>query len=206
MAQRTKPPFRADHVGSLLRPAALKEAREKRARGEITRRRPQGGRGPRDRARHQEAGRGRPPVDHRRRIPPLLVASRFPLGSRRRREARDGSRHRICRRDDAQRRREGHRQARHGRPPPDGGAFPVRGGAHEAHAEDHDPGAVGDLRTARCRRRSTRAPIRRSISSGTTSEPPTARPCADSPMPAAATCSSTKCSSRCCATRNTASR
>jgi methionine synthase II (cobalamin-independent) len=36
MTQRTKPPFRADHVGSLLRPAALKEARERRARGEIT--------------------------------------------------------------------------------------------------------------------------------------------------------------------------
>src|SRR6201991_4685228 len=35
MAQRTKPPFRADHVGSLLRPAALKEARERRAKGEI---------------------------------------------------------------------------------------------------------------------------------------------------------------------------
>jgi 5-methyltetrahydropteroyltriglutamate--homocysteine methyltransferase len=34
--QRTKPPFRADHVGSLLRPAALKEARTKRAKGEIT--------------------------------------------------------------------------------------------------------------------------------------------------------------------------
>jgi methionine synthase II (cobalamin-independent) len=33
--QRTKPPFRADHVGSLLRPAALKQARERRARGEI---------------------------------------------------------------------------------------------------------------------------------------------------------------------------
>src|SRR5215472_15393807 len=32
---RTKPPFRADHVGSLLRPAALKDAREKFARGEI---------------------------------------------------------------------------------------------------------------------------------------------------------------------------
>jgi len=29
-------PFRADHVGSLLRPAELKEAREKRAAGEIT--------------------------------------------------------------------------------------------------------------------------------------------------------------------------
>jgi 5-methyltetrahydropteroyltriglutamate--homocysteine methyltransferase len=34
--QRTAPPFRADHVGSLLRPASLKEAREKRARGEIS--------------------------------------------------------------------------------------------------------------------------------------------------------------------------
>ena len=34
--QRTKPPFRADHVGSLLRPAPLKEARAKRERGEIT--------------------------------------------------------------------------------------------------------------------------------------------------------------------------
>jgi 5-methyltetrahydropteroyltriglutamate--homocysteine methyltransferase len=33
--KRTKPPFRADHVGSLLRPAALKQAREKRAKGEI---------------------------------------------------------------------------------------------------------------------------------------------------------------------------
>jgi len=35
MAQRSKPPFRADHVGSLLRPEALKEAREKFARNEI---------------------------------------------------------------------------------------------------------------------------------------------------------------------------
>jgi len=34
--QRTRPPFRADHVGSLLRPAPLKEARAKRAKGEIT--------------------------------------------------------------------------------------------------------------------------------------------------------------------------
>src|SRR5262245_6690266 len=33
---RTKPPFRADHVGSLLRPAPLKEARGRRARGEIS--------------------------------------------------------------------------------------------------------------------------------------------------------------------------
>jgi len=36
MTQRTTPPFRADHVGSLLRPAALKEARAKREKNEIT--------------------------------------------------------------------------------------------------------------------------------------------------------------------------
>jgi len=36
MSQRTLPPFRADHVGSLLRTAPLKEARAKREKGEIT--------------------------------------------------------------------------------------------------------------------------------------------------------------------------
>src|SRR3974390_3800337 len=36
MSQRTTPPFRADHVGSLLRPAALKDARERYAKGAIT--------------------------------------------------------------------------------------------------------------------------------------------------------------------------
>jgi 5-methyltetrahydropteroyltriglutamate--homocysteine methyltransferase len=36
MMTRTKPPFRADHVGSLLRTAPVKAAREKRQRGEIT--------------------------------------------------------------------------------------------------------------------------------------------------------------------------
>src|SRR6202044_348105 len=36
MSQRTKPPFRADHVGSLLRTAPLKEGREKRKRGKIS--------------------------------------------------------------------------------------------------------------------------------------------------------------------------
>jgi 5-methyltetrahydropteroyltriglutamate--homocysteine methyltransferase len=35
MSPRTKPPFRADHVGSLLRPAALKQAREQFAKGAI---------------------------------------------------------------------------------------------------------------------------------------------------------------------------
>ena len=36
MAQRTAPPFRADHVGSLLRPAELHEARVKAKRGEMS--------------------------------------------------------------------------------------------------------------------------------------------------------------------------
>ena len=31
-----QPPFRADHVGSLLRPAALREARAKAEKGEIS--------------------------------------------------------------------------------------------------------------------------------------------------------------------------
>lgn len=36
MSARTKPPFRADHVGSLLRPRRLVEARARRDKGEIT--------------------------------------------------------------------------------------------------------------------------------------------------------------------------
>jgi 5-methyltetrahydropteroyltriglutamate--homocysteine methyltransferase len=36
MASRTAPPFRADHVGSLLRPPALLCARAARAAGTIT--------------------------------------------------------------------------------------------------------------------------------------------------------------------------
>jgi len=36
MTARTKPPFRADHVGSILRSAPLKEAREQAAKGQIT--------------------------------------------------------------------------------------------------------------------------------------------------------------------------
>jgi 5-methyltetrahydropteroyltriglutamate--homocysteine methyltransferase len=34
--KRTKPPFRADHVGSLLRPQAIHDARAKHAKGEIS--------------------------------------------------------------------------------------------------------------------------------------------------------------------------
>jgi 5-methyltetrahydropteroyltriglutamate--homocysteine methyltransferase len=34
--ERTKPPFRAEHVGSLIRPAALIDAREKARKKEIS--------------------------------------------------------------------------------------------------------------------------------------------------------------------------
>ncbi|HEX9787212.1 MAG TPA: 5-methyltetrahydropteroyltriglutamate--homocysteine S-methyltransferase, partial [Candidatus Binatia bacterium] len=36
MQQRSKPPFRADHVGSLLRPPALKDARASHAEGKLS--------------------------------------------------------------------------------------------------------------------------------------------------------------------------
>src|SRR3954471_2040219 len=36
MSTRTRPPFRADHVGSFLRPKRLLEARDGKARGKIT--------------------------------------------------------------------------------------------------------------------------------------------------------------------------
>ena len=35
MAEQNRPPFRADHVGSLLRPPELLQARDQRERGEI---------------------------------------------------------------------------------------------------------------------------------------------------------------------------
>ena len=85
MTQRTTPPFRADHVGSLLRPAALKEARAKRAQERDHRRAAERSRRPRDREDRQEAGGDRAQARDRRRIPPLLVAFRFLLRAARRR-------------------------------------------------------------------------------------------------------------------------
>ena len=72
-------------------------------------------------------------------------------------------------RDHAQRGRQGHRQARHGRAASDGRAFQVRRGAHQAHAEDHHSGAVGDLRPAGRDADRQDRPIRRWTSSGTIS-------------------------------------
>ena len=204
--QRTKPPFRADHVGSLLRPAALKEAREKRAKGEIS-------------AAELEAVEDREiervikkqeeiglQVDHRRRVPPLVVAPRFPLGTRWRRDATSWTPGiafaAVTTRNEGVPR---HRQARLLRPSDDR-ALQVRGSAHQAARRRSRSRRRRRSTAGRCRRRSTRRSIRRSTTSSTTSARPIARRCAPSPTPAAATCSSTRSSSPCCATRSTASR
>ena len=83
MSARTEPPFRADHVGSLLRPPQLLQAREDRAAGRIdadelravedeaiARDRPQ-------------AGGDRPALGDRRRVPPRVVAHGLHLPARR---------------------------------------------------------------------------------------------------------------------------
>ena len=71
-------PFRADQVGSLLRPPELKTAREQRAKGEII-----GGgsarhRGPAHPDGGQDAGSRRIPGDHRRRFSPPVVVVGLP--------------------------------------------------------------------------------------------------------------------------------
>ena len=138
--QRTKPPFRADHVGSLLRPAALRDARAKRERGEI------------DAAAltaieddeiktliaRQEAVGLKSITDGE--YPPRLVADRFPAGARRHRD--------LARRpqDPVQGRRaaEAMGLARQGkarallRPSADR-ALEVRRRPHQADREGHDP-------------------------------------------------------------------
>ena len=70
MTPRETPPFRADHVGSLLRPQALLQARDDtRGRPDRRRRAPRR-RGRRDPRRGEAATRRRPEIGHRRRVPP----------------------------------------------------------------------------------------------------------------------------------------
>ena len=90
------PPFRADHVGSLLRPPELLQARAEH-RG-----RPDRGRGTARASRTtaiREAvamqARARPQGRHRRRVPPRLLAHGFPLPDRRRHQDRADAEHRV---------------------------------------------------------------------------------------------------------------
>ena len=78
------PPFRADHVGSFLRPAPLVEARAQRTRG-----RPQRRGAAFDRGRAHPRGRAPPGSrgsvrHHRWRVPPALLPCRFPGAAGRR--------------------------------------------------------------------------------------------------------------------------
>ena len=85
---RTKPPFRADHVGSHPAHRAIKEARTSAEKGEITAAQLKAVEDQEiDKivGKQEEVGLQ---ARHRRRVPPLLVALRFLLGARRRREDR----------------------------------------------------------------------------------------------------------------------
>ena len=204
--QRTKPPFRADHVGSLLRTAALKEAREKRARGEITAGGAEAGRRPRDRRHHPQAGGGRASCRHRRRVSPRLLELRFSRTARRRRVLRRRAQDQVHQRrpaaaaDAAAR----HRQARRLQAAPDDRGFQVPEGAHQADRQGDHPVAVLAAFPLRPRRRCRNRSIRRWTTSIATSASPIARRCAPSPTPAAAICSSTRSISRICAIRRCA--
>ena len=110
--QRTRPPFRADMVGSLLRTEPLKRARAARAEGSIT---ADELRAVEDREIEKILARqagGRPPVGDRRRVPPLVVAFRFPRRARRLRAGPARSRHPVPRRPDQGRDASRHRQGR----------------------------------------------------------------------------------------------
>ena len=86
MAARTTPPFRADHVGSLLRPPELlARARATHAAGAHRRRGAARGRGRGDPRRGRAAARRRPAGRDRRRVPAHVVAHGLHLPARRHR-------------------------------------------------------------------------------------------------------------------------
>ena len=143
---RNKPPFRADHVGACCARADEGGAGEGGPAGDV---RSAGSQAVEDREieriiRKQEAvGLHLSPTANS----PLVVGPRLSLGPRRRRDATDG--HRASRLP-ASPPAEGARVDGPGRfpRPSDARAFRFVQGA-TAHAEDDDPGAVGDVRPGR---------------------------------------------------------
>ena len=138
-----KPPFRADHVGSILRSAPLKDARAKREKGEITAAQLKA---VEDTEIKKIIGKqeeiGLQLVD-RRRIPPLLVAFRFSRRARRGRGLHEPTT--ASSSPGVETKPRGvrvagkvHLQAASLRR-----AFQVREGKHQGHAEDDHSGAVG---------------------------------------------------------------
>ncbi len=76
-SMRQRPPFRADHVGSFLRPQRLLEAREQHQRGQARRRRAARDRGRVHRRGRARRGAGRPARRDRRRVPAHLFPRRL---------------------------------------------------------------------------------------------------------------------------------
>ena len=139
---RTKPPFRADHVGSLLRSAPLKEARAKRENGEIT---PDQFKAVEDREieaiiKKQEAAGLKSITDgeYRRAFWNYDFLGKLDGVEAYLGRAQDQLPGQAAETDDAAR----HRQARRLHAASDDRAFQVRPVAHQGDAEDDDPVAV----------------------------------------------------------------
>ena len=208
MSQRSRPPFRADHVGSLLRPPALLAARERG--GE---RRDLAGRTARRRGRGDPRGRrlpggARPAKRHRRRVPPHLLPHRLPGAVRGDRGLRERHRRPLPPRGRRPRLRPAaardHRQA-----PP----AAVRSSARTSRSSppprartpkiDHPLAQHGPL-PRRPRGGGPDAPIPKSRPSSPTSPGSTPRRSPTWRRAAAATCSSTTPTSPTCAIRSSA--
>ena len=95
MSWRTEPPFRADHVGSLLRPPALLHARADYAAGRIDADELRAVEDDADARGGAHAGGDRPAGGDRRRAAPRLLAHGLHLPARRRQEARLRTRGRV---------------------------------------------------------------------------------------------------------------
>ena len=187
---RSKPPFRADVVGSLLRTAPLKEARARREQRRDQRAPAQGGRGPRDREDHQKAGGGRAQARDRRRVPPLMVAFRFPRHARRGRDVHTRPRHPVPRGADQGAEHPHQGEARIFQPP-HARSFQVPQGACARRAEDDASRARRCCISASSRTPSTPRSMPTATPSSTTWLEPTNKRSALSTTPAAAICNST---------------
>ena len=203
MLAQMKPPFRAEQIGSLLRPQSLLDQRARFTRGEIDQAALTAAEDQAIQDALVAAGARRAEVRHRRRIPPPLLSQLLLPPARRHQH-----RHRRRRGRQGRQRRDPRRPAgRADQQPRALDASDQRAGLrvhprqHLAGAEDHHP---RPLRAALPRRRrggAGAAPTRTSSSSGTIPSRRSAGSLRRCARPAAATCRSTKPRSRSSAIR-----
>ena len=212
MSQRTKPPFRADQVGSLLRQRAGQGGAHQAARRRDHAGAAQGGRGCGDREARRQAGIDRPAGGDRRRVPPLVVALRFPQQARRRRAGERGAGPAVQGHADQGRGPARARQDRLLAVASDDRALQVPEVGRQGGAEDDHSRRRRRCISAAAGRRSRSRSIPRWSRSSPISARPMPRRCARSARRAAPTCSSTRSTSpisattrsaRCCATAAT---